>query len=98
MDTTELIKKVKDILEKEAIKENDAVNTFSNDVITFAYQKLSNNIQDIMQTEEDPMVISEMLKSYLETTKLINEKDLQKQQVLLKLFEQLNKYEQSRYY
>ena len=43
-------------------------------------------------------VIAELLKSFLETTDMIEKKGLQRQQVLIKLFEQLNKYEQSRYY
>lgn len=94
----ELIKQIKQFFETEALKENDTVKLFSKDVISTAYQKLSANIQDAIQNEEDPVVISEILQSFLNVTKMVDEQGLQKQQLLLKLFEQLNKYEQSRYY
>lgn len=96
MDNNDLIKKIKTFFEKEANRDK-TLDTFSNDVIDLAYQKLQNNFKDVIQTEEDPMVIMELLKNYLEVTKLVNEKDLPKQQYLLKLFEQLSKYEQNRY-
>lgn len=98
MDNEEMMKQIRDFFEKEALRKNDAVSQFSDNVINLAYQKLSAGIEDILQNEEDPMVIAELLKSFLETTDMIEKKGLQKQQVLIKLFEQLNKYEQSRYY
>lgn len=94
----ELIKQVKALLEKNAVEQNSAVKMFSEDVITSAYQKMSASVTDMIENEEDPMVLAEILKSFLEVTKMVNEKDLNRQQVLIKLFEQLNKYEQSRYY
>lgn len=97
MDNQELVKKIKQFFEKESLKD-DALKTFSDDVINTAYQKLQANFQETILAEEDPMIITELLKNYLEVTKMINEKDLPKQQYLLKLFEQLNKYEQSRYF
>lgn len=98
MSNEDLIKQIRTFFEKEALNKNNIVNQFSGDVINLAYQKLSANIQDMIQNEEDPLVIAEMLKNFLEVTKMIDEKGLQKQQLLVKLFEQLNKYEQSRYY
>lgn len=98
MNNEEMMKQIRDFFEKEALRKNDAVSQFSDNVINLAYQKLSAGIEDILQNEEDPMVIAELLKSFLETTDMIEKKGLQKQQVLIKLFEQLNKYEQSRYY
>lgn len=93
----DIIVRLKQYLEDEIVNKNSIVDQFSNDVINLAYQKLSANMQDIITEEEDPAVISELLKSFLETTKMIDEKGLQKKQLLVKLFEQLNKYEQSRY-
>lgn len=98
MSNEELIKQVKALLEKNAVEQNSAVKMFSEDVITSAYQKISASVTDMIENEEDPMVLAEILKSFLEVTKMVNEKDLNRQQVLIKLFEQLNKYEQSRYY
>lgn len=98
MNNEEMMKQIRDFFEKEALRKNDAVSQFSDNVINLAYQKLSAGVEDILQNEEDPMVIAELLKSFLETTDMIEKKGLQKQQVLIKLFEQLNKYEQSRYY
>ena len=98
MNNEEMMKQIRDFFEKEALRKNDAVSQFSDSVINLAYQKLSAGVEDILQNEEDPMVIAELLKSFLETTDMIEKKGLQKQQVLIKLFEQLNKYEQSRYY
>lgn len=92
------IKQIKEFFETEALNKESAVNLFSNDVINLAYQKLSANIQEAIQNEEDPFVIAEMLKNFLEITKMVDEKGLQRQQMLIKLFEQLNKYEQSRYF
>lgn len=92
------IKQIKEFFETEALNKESAVNLFSNDVINLAYQKLSANIQEAIQNEEDPFVIAEMLKNFLEVTKMVDEKGLQRQQMLIKLFEQLNKYEQSRYF
>ena len=98
MDNEEMMKQIRDFFEKEALRKNDVVSQFSDNVINLAYQKLSAGVEDILQNEEDPMVIAELLKSFLETTDMIEKKGLQRQQVLIKLFEQLNKYEQSRYY
>lgn len=98
MNNEELIKKVKAIIEKDIINENSVTKLFSNDVITAAYQRMSASVKDIIENEEDPVVLSEVLKSFLEITAMIDNKDNQKQQILLKAFEQLNKYEQSRYY
>lgn len=98
MNNEEMMKQIRDFFEKEALRKNDAVSQFSDSVINLAYQKLSAGVEEILQNEEDPMVIAELLKSFLETTDMIEKKGLQKQQVLIKLFEQLNKYEQSRYY
>lgn len=94
----DIVKQIKEFFETEALNKESAVNTFSNDVINLAYQKLSANIQDAIQNEEDPFVIAEMLKNFLEVTKMVDEKGLQRKQMLIKLFEQLNKYEQSRYF
>lgn len=94
----ELIKQVKQILNSTLVEQNSATALFSNDVINLAYQKISANLKDIIQQEEDPMVLSELLQNFLQITKLIEERDLPKQQLLLKFYEQLAKYEQSRYY
>lgn len=97
-DTKDLIKQIKKFFEEEAINKENVVQQFSNDVVALAYQKMSASVTDMIQNEEDPLVIAEILKNFLEVTKMIDEKGLQRQQVLLKLFEQLTKYEQSRYY
>jgi hypothetical protein len=97
-DTKDLIKQIKQFFEEEAINKENVVQQFSNDVVALAYQKMSASVTDMIQNEEDPLVIAEILKNFLEVTKMIDEKGLQRQQVLLKLFEQLTKYEQSRYY
>ena len=96
--TKDLIKQIKQFFEEEAINKENVVQQFSNDVVALAYQKMSASVTDMIQNEEDPLVIAEILKNFLEVTKMIDEKGLQRQQVLLKLFEQLTKYEQSRYY
>lgn len=93
----EVIKKIKKQLDSFITKENDPVSLFSDDVINVAYQRLSANLTDMIQLEDDPMVINELLQGFLTTTKMIEEKDLSKQQLLLKMFDQLTKYEQSRY-
>lgn len=98
MSNEDLIKQIKSFFEEEKLKKNNVINQFSDDVIQLAYQKLSAGMQDMLVNEEDPMVISELLQNFLDVTKKIDEKGLQRQQVLIKLFEQLNKYEQSRYY
>ena len=97
-DTKDLIKQIKQFFEEEAINKENVVQQFSNDVVALAYQKMSASVTDMIQNEEDPLVIAEILKNFLEVTKMIDEKGLQRQQVLLKLFEQLTKYEQSRYF
>lgn len=98
MDNQELLNKIKEFFEQESLRKTDIVNQFSEDVIKTAYQKLSVNLTDIIQNEEDPMVISELLQNFLNVTKMVNEKDLSKQQIMLKFFEQLSKYEQNRYF
>lgn len=98
MNNEELIKQIKQFFEKEALSKNKELKQFSDDVVNLAYQKLSANIQDMIQNEEDPMVLAEILQNFLNVTKMVDERGLQKQQLLIKLFEQLNKYEQSRYY
>lgn len=98
MDNQELLNKIKEFFEQESLRKTDIVNQFSEDVIKTAYQKLSANLTDIIQNEEDPMVISELLQNFLNVTKMVNEKDLSKQQIMLKFFEQLSKYEQNRYF
>ena len=94
----DLVKQIKQFFEQEALNKESPVNKFSKDVIDLAYQKLSANVSDMIQNEEDPMVISEILQNFLNVSKMIDEKGLQRQQMLIKLFEQLNKYEQSRYF
>lgn len=98
MSNSDIVKQIKQYFEKEALNENSPTKLFSNDVINLAYQKLSASMKDLLENEEDPAVLSELLKSFLEVTEMIDNKDNQKHQVLIKLFEQLNKYEQSRYY
>lgn len=95
---SDIIKDIKDYFENEIVRKNDATKAFSEDVINLALQKLSANVTDMIQSEEDPVVIAEIVKNYLTITKMIDERDLPRQQMLIKLFEQLNKYEQSRYY
>lgn len=94
----DLVKQIKQFFEQEVLNKESPVNKFSKDVINLAYQKLSANVSDMIQNEEDPMVISEILQNFLNVSKMIDEKGLQRQQMLIKLFEQLNKYEQSRYF
>lgn len=100
MSTTniELINKIKKFFEEEAVNKNDITTQFSNDVVNLAYQKITANLTDIIQNEEDPMVISELLQNFLQVTKLVEERGLSRQQMLLKMFEQLTKYEQSKYF
>ncbi len=98
MNNDELIKQIKGFFEKELNSKNQELSTFSNEVTQLAYQKFIQSAQDMIQSEEDPIILSEILKNLLDVSKMIDEKGLQRQQVLLKLFEQLNKYEQSRYY
>lgn len=97
MSNEELIKQVKQYLE-ESTQKNSIVTQFSEDVISLAYEKLSLGVQELISNEEDPMVISEILQNFLNTTKMIEDKRIPEQQTMLKWFEQLNKYEQSRYY
>lgn len=96
--TTELIKKIKQYFEEELVKQNDATTQFSNDVVNLAYQKISANLQDIIQNEDDPMVLSELLQNFLQVTKMVEERNLPKQQIMLKFYEQLTKYEQNKYF
>ena len=94
----EIINKIKQFFEEESLKKENVISKFSDDVVNLAYQKLTANLTDLIQNEEDPMVIAELLKNFLETSKLVDERGLPRQQFLLKLYEQLTKYEQSRYY
>lgn len=98
MNNDQLIKQIKSFFEKENQEENKDLKHFSDDVVNIAFKKMSENVTTLIENEEDPLLIAEMLKSYLEITKMVDERGLQKQQFLLKLFEQLTKYEQSRYY
>ncbi len=98
MNNDQLIKQIKSFFEKENQEENKDLKHFSDDVVNAAFKKMSENVTTLIENEEDPLLIAEMLKSYLEITKMVDERGLQKQQFLLKLFEQLTKYEQSRYY
>lgn len=100
MSTTnaELIKKIKEFFDNEVSEQNEAITAFSNDVIVTAYQKISANLQDIIQAEDDPMVLSELLQNFLQITRLVDERNLSKQQIMLKFFEQLTKYEQSKFH
>ena len=98
MNTSDIINKIKEYFNEEDLKKQDIVKQFSNDVVTTAYQKISQNLIDQIQDEEDPVILIELLSRYLELSKMVDERGLARQQVLLKLFEQLNKYEQSRYY
>lgn len=98
MTNAELIKKIKEFFDQELVNKESCTVQFGNDVINLAYQKISANLQDIIQSEDDPMVLSELLQNFLQITKLVEERDLPKQQLLLKFYEQLTKYEQNRYY
>lgn len=89
---TALIDKIKKYFEEEQQNREDITTQFSDEVIKLAYQKMTAGLTDIFQEEEDPMVIGEMLNNYLNVTKMIDERGLARQQFLLKLFEQLNKY------
>lgn len=94
----ELINKIKKFFEDEQLKKEDITTQFSDEVIKTAYQKMTASLTDMIQAEEDPMVIGELLSNFLNITKMVDERGLSRQQLLLKLFEQLTKYEQSRYY
>lgn len=98
METSDIVNKIKEYFNEENIKKQNIVKQFSDDVVTVAYQKISENLTDQIQQEDDPLILIELLGRYLEISKMIDERGLARQQVLLKLFEQLNKYEQSRYY
>ena len=98
METPDIINKIKEYFNEENIKKQNIVKQFSDDVVTVAYQKISESLTDQIQQEDDPLILIELLGRYLEISKMIDERGLARQQVLLKLFEQLNKYEQSRYY
>lgn len=98
METSDIVNKIKEYFNEENIKKQNIVKQFSDDVVTVAYQKISESLTDQIQQEDDPLILIELLGRYLEISKMIDERGLARQQVLLKLFEQLNKYEQSRYY
>ena len=97
-DIQTTIQNIRKFFEVEVIDKNDNLTKFSEDVITTAYQKLCQNLEDVIQNEDDPMVINELLSSFLNTEKMINDRNINKNQLLLKLLDQLTKYEQSRYY
>lgn len=97
-DIQNTIKQIREYFEAEELNKTDDLANFSNDVITMAYQKLCQSLEDILQQEEDPMVINELLSSFLNTEKMVSERGMSKKQLLLKLMDQLTKYEQSRYY
>lgn len=98
MNNIEVLEKIKKLFDEELISKNDPLEKFSEDVINLAYQKLSANIMDLISNEEDPMVINEILQNFLSVTKSIDERGLSKKQLILKYFEQISKYEQSKYY
>lgn len=95
---SDLIKEIKQYFAEEALKKNDPVAQFSNDVVNLAYQKISANLTDMIQAEEDPLVLADLLTNYMNITKMIEERDTTKQQILLRFFESLTKFEQNRYY
>lgn len=97
-DIQTTIQNIRKFFEVEVIDKNDNLTKFSEDVITIAYQKLCQSLEDVIQNEDDPMVINELLSSFLNTEKMINDRNINKNQLLLKLLDQLTKYEQSRYY
>lgn len=97
-DIQTTIQNIRKFFEVEVINKNDNLTKFSEDVITTAYQKLCQSLEDVVQNEDDPMVINELLSSFLNTEKMINDRNINKNQLLLKLLDQLTKYEQSRYY
>lgn len=97
-DIQTTIQNIRKFFEVEVIDKNDNLTKFSEDVITTAYQKLCQSLEDVIQNEDDPMVINELLSSFLNTEKMINDRNINKNQLLLKLLDQLTKYEQSRYY
>lgn len=94
----ELINKIKQFFEEEQLRKEDITSQFSDEVVKTAYQKMTASLTNMIQAEEDPMVIGELLQNFLSVTKMVDERGLSRQQLLLKLFEQLTKYEQSRYY
>lgn len=98
MENRELLNQIKDFFEKELKEQSNDSKIFADDVINLAYQKISAGLTDMIQAEEDPLVINEMLQQFLSTTKMVDERGLSKKQLLLKFFEQLSKYEQSKYY
>lgn len=98
MDNIEVLERIKKFFDDEMVSKSNPLDKFSEDVINLAYQKLSANITDLIQNEEDPMVISEILQNFLNVTKMVDERGLSKKQLLLKYFEQISKYEQSKYY
>ena len=97
MTNKEFLEEIKKYFEKEFKNDQNIVDKFSNIVIDSAYEKLSNNLSNMIKNEEDPIIISELLQKYLDVSKAINEKDLSKKQIAIKMFEQLLKYEQSKY-
>lgn len=97
-DIQTTIQNIRKFFEIEVINKDDNLTKFSEDVITTAYQKLCQSLEDVIQNEDDPMVINELLSSFLNTEKMINDRNINKNQLLLKLLDQLTKYEQSRYY
>lgn len=97
-DIQTTIQNIRKFFEIEVINKDDNLTKFSEDVITTAYQKLCQSLEDVIQNEDDPMVINELLSSFLNTEKMINDRNVNKNQLLLKLLDQLTKYEQSRYY
>lgn len=97
-DINSLIKEVQTTLVQSAVKDSQATKEFSDDLIDYAFDKLTRNIKSMIEEEEDPLVINEVLKGYVELTTSINDRDVRRQQQILKLHEQLVKYEQSRYW
>lgn len=94
----DIIKDIKQFFAKDMEKSADMHSEFSDEVIKFAYNKLADSVKSIVEDEEDPLIIAAALEEYLKITKLINDKDVNRNNTLLRLFEQLNKYEQAKFY
>lgn len=96
--TDSLVKQIKQFFEEEMSRKKTPSAQFSDEVVQLAQQKMTEGFKNLLEEETDPMVLAEVLKGYLETDKLISERGIARETLLLKLFEQMNKYEQSRYY
>ena len=75
-DIQTTIQNIRKFFEIEVINKDDNLTKFSEDVITTAYQKLCQSLEDVIQNEDDPMVINELLSSFLNTEKMINDRNI----------------------